>query len=143
MTQFDAVAEALEQLGGVATLAQLYKEVPKVPGCSWKTKTPQASVRRIVQLSKDVFKIKPGLYGLTSRRAQIEDRGIIEETEANKDSAAVRMSNHTYYQGLLLLIGRFRKFNCWAPNQDKNKVFINETIDTIRTVKALCKLPLG
>jgi hypothetical protein len=137
MTQYDAVAEVLERLGGVATLAQLYKEVPKLPGCSWKTKTPQASVRRIVQLSKEVFKIKPGLYGLTKWRAEIEARGIIPETEANKDSSAVQLSNHTYYQGLLLLIGRYRKFDCWAPNQDKNKVFINETIDSIRTVKSL------
>lgn len=137
MTQYDAVAEALDRLGGVATLAQLYKEVPKVPGCLWKTRTPQASVRRIVQLSKDVFKIKPGLYGLTKLRKEIEARGIIPETIANKDSTAVQQSNHTYYQGLLLLLGKYRKFDCWAPNQDKNKAFLQETIDALRTVKSL------
>jgi len=105
MTQYQAVTQAIDQLGGVATLAQLYKEVPRIPDCAWKTKTPQASIRRIVQLSQDLFKIKPGLYGLVSRRKEIEARGIIPETEANKDSEQLKQSNHTYYQGLLLLIG--------------------------------------
>ena len=90
MTQYQAVTQALEQLGGVATLAQLYKEVPKIPGCAWQTKTPQASIRRIVQLSKDLFKIKPGLYGLASKRKEIEARGIIPETKANQGSLEAR-----------------------------------------------------
>ncbi len=137
MTQYDAVAEALERLGGVATLAQLYKEAPTIPGCLWTTKTPQASVRRIVQLSKEVFKIKPGLYGLAKIRNEIEARGIIPETATNKDSSEVKQSNHTYYQGLLLLLGKYRKFDCWAPHQDKNKAFLRETIDALRTVKSL------
>ena len=42
MTQYEAVTQALGRLGGVATLAQLYEEVPKIPGCSWQTKTPQS-----------------------------------------------------------------------------------------------------
>lgn len=137
MTQYEAVREALEKLGGVATLAQLYKESPRIPGCSWKTKTPQATVRRIVQLSKDIFKIKPGLYGLVKLRKEIEARGIIMETVANKNSAELRQSNHTYYQGLLLLIGKYRKFACWAPNQDKNKAFLSETIDSLRSIQSL------
>jgi len=137
MTQYQAVIQALDQLGGVATLAQLYKEVPKIPGCSWETKTPQASIRRIVQLSKDLFKIKPGLYGLASKRKEIEARGIIPETKANQGSEQVKQSSHTYYQGLLLLIGRYRKFDCWAPNQDRSKAFLAGTIDSVRSIKSL------
>lgn len=137
MKQHEAVIQALEHLGGVATLAQLYKEVPKIPGCVWGTKTPQATVRRIVQLQKEIFKIKPGLYGLTSMRKALESRGIVQETKANQDSEQVRQSNHTYYQGLLLLIGKFRQFDCWAPNQDRNKAFLNQTLDALRTVKTL------
>jgi len=137
MTQYEAVTQALHQLGGVATLAQLYKQVPKIPGRSWQTKTPQASIRRIVQLSKDLYKIKPGLYGLASRRKEIEARGIIPETKANQGSKLAQESNHTYYQGLLLLIGRCRKFDCWAPNQDRNKAFLTGTIDSVRSIKTL------
>ena len=137
MTQFQAVTQALGHLGGVATLAQLYKEVPKIRGCSWQTKTPQASVRRIVQLSKDLFKIKPGLYGLAAKRKEIEARGIIPETDANQGSEQVMQSNHTYYQGLLLLIGKYRKYECWAPNQDRNKAFLAGTIDGVRSITSL------
>ena len=137
MTQDQAVIQALDQLGGVATLAQLYKEVPKLPSCSWQTKTPQASIRRIVQLSKAIFKIKPGLYGLVSKRKEIEARGIIPETETNQGTEQVNQSNHTYYQGLLLLIGKYRNFDCWAPNQDRNKAFLAGTIDSVRSLKSL------
>ena len=137
MMQHEAVIQALEQLGGVATLAQLYKKVPTIPGCVWRTKTPQATVRRIVQLQKEIFKIKPGLYGLTSMKKALESRGIIQETKSNQDSEQVRQSNHTYYQGLLLLIGKFRQFDCWAPNQDRNKAFLSQTLDSLRTIKTL------
>jgi len=137
MTQYDAVVRALERFGGVATLAQLYKEIPRIEGCSWGTKTPQASIRRIVQLSEAIFKIKPGLYGLVSHRAKLEGRGIIQQTKQNEDSREVQLSNHTYYQGLLLLIGRYRTFDCWAPQQDRNKAFLNGTIDSARSVQRI------
>lgn len=136
-TQYQAVAEALDQLGGVATLAQLYVAVPRIAGITWTTKTPQASIRRIVQLSKDILKIKPGLYGLESRRKEIEARGIIPESSANKNSEQIKASNHTYYQGLLLLLGKFSRFDCWAPNQDRNKAFLAKTLGDVRTMKSI------
>ena len=108
MKQYEAVIETLDKLGGVATLAELNKEVFKIKDCEWKTKTPFASIRRIVQLTKGIYKIKPGLYGLEKYRKQIEDKGILVETEKNKDSDAVRTFNHTYYQGILLIIGKYR-----------------------------------
>ena len=79
MKQHEAVILTIEKLGGVATLGQLYREVFNVPGCEWKTKTPYASIRRIVQLRKEIYKIKPGLYGLASLRPGIEARGILQE----------------------------------------------------------------
>ncbi len=123
MKQYEAVIETLDKLGGVATLAELNKEVFKIKDCEWKTKTPFASIRRIVQLTKGIYKIKPGLYGLEKYRKQIEDKGILVETEKNKDSDAVRTFNHTYYQGILLIIGKYRDMRTFIPNQDKNKRF--------------------
>jgi hypothetical protein len=64
MKQFEAVIQTLENLGGVATLGKLNQEVMKIEDCKWGTKTPFASIRRIVQTNKDIYKIKPGLYGL-------------------------------------------------------------------------------
>lgn len=123
MKQYEAVIETMERLGGVATLSDLYREVFKVKDCAWGTKTPLASIRRIVQLRKEVYKIRPGLYGLERRRTQIEARGLMVETERNKDADDVRRFTHAYYQGLLLLIGKYRGVQTYIPPQDKNKAF--------------------
>jgi hypothetical protein len=57
MKQHEAVIIALEKLGGQATLADLYRETMKVEGCKWETKTPFASIRRIVQQRPEIFKV--------------------------------------------------------------------------------------
>ncbi len=59
MKQYEAVILTLEKLGGVATLGKLNQEVFKIKDCEWKTKTPFASIRRIVQLNENIYKIKP------------------------------------------------------------------------------------
>lgn len=123
MKQYEAVIETLERLGGVATLGDLNKEVFKIKDCEWKTKTPFASICRIVQQTKGIYKIKPGLYGLETYKKQIENRGIIAETDKNKDSDDVKMFNHTYYQGILLIIGKCHNMQTFVPHQDKNKKF--------------------
>lgn len=109
MKQHEAVIETLERLGGIATLGELNKEVFKIKDCKWRTKTPFASIRRIVQVTKGIYKIRPGLYGLEKYRKQIEDKGMIVETEHNKNSDDINTFNHSYYQGILLLIGKYRK----------------------------------
>jgi hypothetical protein len=121
MKQYEAVIETLDKLGGVATLGELNREVFKISDCEWKTKTPFASIRRIVQQTKGIYKIKPGLYGLEKYRTQIEDRGIIVETEKNQDSHDVLMFNHTYYHGVLLLIRKFRNMQTFVPEPDKTR----------------------
>src|SRR5674476_78831 len=108
MKQYEAVIQTLERLGGVATLGQLNQEVFSIKDCEWKTKTPFASIRRIVQTDKRIYKIKPGLYGLTDYKKILEDKGIIQETEKNKDSNEVIEFNHSYFQGLLLTVGNLK-----------------------------------
>lgn len=125
MKQYEAVIETLDRLGGIATLGELNREVFKIKDCEWKTKTPFASIRRIVQQTKSIYKIKPGLYGLEKYRRQIESKGIIAENEKNKDSDEVRRFNHAYYQGILLTIGKYRNMQTFVPKQDKNKRFYN------------------
>lgn len=67
-TQEHQVIEALRKEGGFATLRRL-NEV--VDFSTWKTKTPEASVRRIVQNSQSVFKIQPGLWALEDCREEV------------------------------------------------------------------------
>ena len=138
MKQYEAVIETLDKLGGVATLGDLNREVFKIKDCEWKTKTPFASIRRIVQQTKGIYKIKPGLYGLEKYRKEIEDRGFIVETDKNKDSENSSMFNHTYYQGILLIIGKYRKMQTFIPSQDKNKKFYNgQSLHELSTLDGL------
>lgn len=138
MKQHEAVIQTIERLDGIATLGQLYRETLKIKDCVWKTETPFASIRRIVQTRpQEIYKIKPGLYGLVSHRATNEARGILAETQQNKTSPEVQESNHYYYQGLLLTIGRIRNFQTFAPNQDKNRKFLNKTLGEVRTLSEL------
>lgn len=119
MKQYEAVIETLELLGGVATLGQLNQEVLKIPECSWKTKTPYASIRRIVQERPEIYKIKPGLWALESHRHLLEANGIMVETSSNTNSRIYQDFNHSYYQGLLLQIGNIDNFQTYIPPQDK------------------------
>jgi hypothetical protein len=137
MKQNEAVVTTLEKLGGIATLGQLNQEVFNIKECEWKTKTPFASIRRIVQLDKNIYKLKPGLYGLIKYRKLLEEKGYIKETEKNKDSKDVIDFNHSYYQGIILKIGNLKGFKTFVPNQDKNRNFIETKLGDIRTLNDL------
>ncbi len=131
MKQHEAVIQALEALGGQATLAQLYIEVMKIPECEWKTKTPFASIRRLVQTRPEIFKVRPGLWALQSHKSRL---GLIEEAPESKQGFE---QNHSYYQGLLLTIGNLRNYNTFIPNQDKNKTFVGQPLGELRTLEAI------
>ncbi|GAB2699668.1 hypothetical protein GCM10027037_25360 [Mucilaginibacter koreensis] len=140
MKQNEAVRLALENLGGSATLEQLNYETLKIKDCVWKTKTPFASIRRIVQTDpKYIYKIKPGLYGLLAYEKQNEAKGLIQETAKNKDSKEVIELNHSYYQGVLVKVGNLKKLNTFVPNQDKNRIFLGQTLGELRTFNAVPK----
>jgi hypothetical protein len=139
MKQNEAVILTIEKLGGVATLGQLNQEVFKISDCEWKTKTPFASIRRIVQLDKNIYKIKPGLYGLVDYKVKNESKGIIEITDENKNSKEAIDFNHSYFQGLLLKVGNLKGFKTFVPNQDKNRLFLNEKLVDIRTLDEIPK----
>lgn len=127
MKQHEAVISTLERLGGAATLGTLYQEVFKIKNCEWKTKTPFASIRRIVQENSEIYKVKPGLWALEKYRKRLEADGIMEETAYNSNSQAIATFNHTYYQALLVQIGNMKQLRTYVPSQDKNKLFLNKT----------------
>lgn len=138
MTQAQAVIETIEMLGGVATLNQINQNIFKIDDCQWKTKTPFASVRRIVQQTAGIYKIKPGLYALESHRQELEGNGILVQNEHNQDSEIILTFNHAYYQGLLLEMGKMRHLDTFIPDQDKNKQFLNQAVlGDLRTIQAI------
>ena len=137
MKQHEAVIQTLERLGGVATLGQLYQHVFRISDCEWGTKTPLASIRRIVQMRPEIMKIKPGLYGLTRKRGELESSGLIAQNRSNKAAEEIKKTDHSYYQGLLLLLGRMKGFRCWSPNQDKRKQFLDTSLESLRTLQTI------
>ena len=127
----------LERLGGIATLGQLNQEVFKIKDCEWKTKTPFASIRSIVQLDERIYKIRPGLYGLKKFQKQHEQNGIIVETKENATSKEIQVFNRSYYQGILVTIGNLKNLLTFVPQQDKNKSFLNQKLSDITTLNEI------
>lgn len=132
MKQYEAVIKVMEENGGFATLGYLYQEVLKIPRVEWKTKTPFASIRRIVQDRRFFFKIKPGLWALLSYKTKLPVEIFPDKDVSEKDK---RIFDHTYYQGLLVEIGNIKGYEVFIPNQDKNKIFIGKTLKEVVTQK--------
>lgn len=130
-TQADDVERALVALGGYATLADLYKRAPIQ---SWGTKTPFATVRRILQTDPRFFRIRPGLWGLTAQCDPILNRLQIGEAASEEQQTAF---DHTYYQGLALMIGKLRGYEVFAPKSDRGKPFLGEPLGTHVSVQEL------
>lgn len=135
MKQYEAVIKVMKENGGLATLGFLNQNALKVPGCKWKTKTPYASIRRIVQDERFFFKIKPGLWGLNSCKDKILETYPIESSKTKRKEEF----DHAYYQGLLLEIGNIKRFKTFVPDQDKNKKFIDKSLREIKTVERIFK----
>jgi hypothetical protein len=132
MKQDDAVIEAMKQNGGYATLGQLYRLVET---SLWKTKTPHASIRRIVQNNPVFFKIKPGLWALAEYRDELPPQIVAKPDEKPE---VIEAYNHSYYQGLLLEVGNLKGFQTYVPAQDKNRLFLRKKlVDIARTTQCL------
>jgi hypothetical protein len=129
MKQYEAVIEVMKNNGGFATLGHLYSETLKVPNIKWKTKTPFASIRRIVQDERFFFKIKPGLWALKEMESKLPFLDHIKGTKKIK-----KEFDHSYYQGLLVELGNLRGFQTTVPNQDKNKYYLEKKLSNMVTV---------
>lgn len=128
MKQHEAVIQALEYLGGQATLAELNLEVMKIKECKWGTKTPFASIRRIVQTRPEIFKVRPGLWALRSYKSKLN------LSEYSSTCIKESPQSHAYYQGLLVILGNLRGHYTFVPNQDRNKLFLQKQLGELRSL---------
>ena len=126
MKQYEAVIEAMKQFGGYATLGQLYQTAPNIPGSEWRTNTPFASIRRIVQVRDEFFKIRPGLWALTSEKEKVM-RIFSEDQVPEKEKEYA----HSFFQGLVVEIGNLKGFQTFVPAQDKNKPFSQKKLGEV------------
>lgn len=136
MKQYEAVIKVMDENGGYATLGHLNQNVLKIKDCKWETKTPFASIRRIVQDERFFFKIRPGLWALKSHKDKLPP-----EIFPTKDQPKAKQEeyNHTFYQGLLVELGNLKTYKTFVPNQDKNKLYLNKRLSEITTVSDIYK----
>jgi len=132
MKQHEAVIQAMKQNGGYATLGQLYQTAPKISGSKWDTKTPFATIRRIVQEHDEFFKIRPGLWALTSEKEKVMQLFSGEKTKAKE-----REYSHYFFQGLVAEIGNMKGFQTFIPAQDKNKPYAKQKLGDVTTLSKL------
>lgn len=134
MKQYEAIIRIMEENGGYATLRFLNQNALKVAGITWKTKTPFASIRRIVQDNRFFFKIRPGLWALKSFKDKLPpDIFPVEKQPKEK----YEEYSHTFYQGLLAEIGNFNGYRTFVPNQDKNKVYLGKKLSDIVSISEI------
>jgi len=133
MKQHEAVFQAMKGSGGFMTLGHLYHATIQIPDCHWGTKTPFASIRRIVQQYPQLFfKIRPGLWGLTKDKEEILAKLAIE---GQTSQAKVEEFDHSFYQGLLVEIGNLKSYETFVPHQDKNRKYLARKLSDFTTLK--------
>jgi len=124
ITQTEQVIDALRKDGGYATFKRL-NEIVDFSG--WATKTPEASVRRIVQDSDQIFRVQPGLWALEEMRDEVLQKFQLKVGNNKSEE----LFTHGYYQGLLVEIGKYRRFKTYVPAQDKNRLFLGQHLSEI------------
>lgn len=127
MQQKEFVINAMQKNNGYATFQQLNQSIDF---SSWGTKTPQASVRRIVQTNNEFFRIAPGLWGLTECKRELLEHFNIQQT----DKKSIESFTHGYIQGIISEIGNFKKFDTYVPPQDKNRTFLEKKLCDVVSV---------
>lgn len=132
MKQKYYVIDAMRANGGYATLQQLNM---LVDFSTWKTKTPEASIRRIVQENDEFFRIQPGLWALREYENEVNKKFNI--IKSNVES--VSQFTHSYFQGIIVEIGNIKKLGTYVPPQDKNKLFLEKKLSDIITVHDIYK----
>lgn len=123
-TQTQQVVDTLRKHGGYATLGNLYHLVDTK---SWATKTPNESIRRIVQQSDEIFRIQPGLWALEECREEIMRKFDIQPQEVK----SVEQFTHGYFQGLIVEIGNMEHYTTYVPAQDQNRKFLEKPLKDI------------
>jgi len=129
-TQTEQVIEVMRQNGGYATFGQLNH---LIDFSVWKTKTPQATVRRIVQESDAFFKIQSGLWALKEFETDVLNKFQLK----TQDKKQKELFTHSYYQGLVVEIGNMNNLQTYVPSQDKNRLFLEKPLKEMTSLSEI------
>ena len=130
MKQKDYVIKAMRKNGGYATFEQLNKIIDFT---TWGTKTPFATIRRIVQTNREFFRVQAGLWALKEY-----ENIVLEKFKINtKNPQSIDEFTHSYFQGIIVKIGNLRKYDTYVPPQDKNKKFLETKLSQLVTTEQI------
>ena len=114
---------------------------------SWKTLTPEASVRRIVQEpgvsenKKKFFSVQPGLWALTEYRdavlKQFQLDGVDAETPDGSADEPTQTSQHAFNQRLIVEIGNMKEMRTIVASGDQNKICLGKYLKDIMTLESI------
>ena len=135
MNQSDQVVQAVEELGGIAFLSDIYD---KVDVSQWGASSPKATIRRIVQQETKkrngrLAKLKPGLYCLREKLSEFKE----QYDERSEDPQTLRL-NHAFFQSILVSMAD-DKHEVYVPPHDRNKEYLPGK--TLADLPLLPKLP--
>jgi hypothetical protein len=125
--QTEQVVAAMQNNGGYATFGQLNR---MLDFSEWKTKTPHASVRRIVQEGSVFFRIQPGLWALKKYKDIVLEKFELK----SNDKINIDKFTHGYYQGIIVEIGNLKRLETYVPPQDKNRLFLDKPLHEFSTI---------
>jgi hypothetical protein len=142
-SQRDAVIETMERNGGFATLHYLYENAMQIRGVAWASKTPFASMRRIVQDPHYFFKIRPGLWALNAYRDRLppDVRALARSTSDTSPHTAE--FSHAYYQGLAAELGQLKGYRTYVPAQDGGKRYAGRPLKDVANTTSLPAFTYG
>ncbi len=130
MKQKEYVIEAMKKNGGYATFQQLNE---MVDFSTWGTKTPFASIRRIVQTNEEFFRIQSGLWALRDF-----EKDVLKKFKINaRNEQSKNQFTHSYYQGIIINIGNLRSFDTYVPPKDKNRLFLETKLCEITSTNKI------
>lgn len=133
ISQTQEVIKVMESKGGYSTLMNLYQTVDFT---HWKTKTPDATIRRIVQDQKYFFKIRSGLWALNEFKDKLPS-DVINLIDDGSQTAQSIADIHSYNQGVLLNSGNLMGFKTYIPAQDKNRKYLGENLGNLATLSSI------
>ena len=92
----------------------------------------------MTEQNKSILKLKSNISWKRVEPQDVDEmfKAFQKEDEILQNQE-IKEFNHSYYQGLLLTIGNLKDFKTFAPNQDKNKLFVNEKLGDLRTLSHL------
>ena len=131
------VVEAMRKNGGSATFGHLYSSLDF---SGWKTKTPEASVRRVVQTHPQLFKkILPGLWALEEFREKYQLERFDDVVQDEVTEERKQEFTHSYDQGLVVQIGNMHGEETFVAKNDQSRMFLDKTLKEVSSLADIYK----